>query len=68
METGKKPNYTIGGIVAIAAIVLGFYFLIGADYRPTGGGTDVYNILAGLCFAVFVGLVIYAFAAGKKPK
>lgn len=65
-DTPKKRNWTIGGIIGIACIVLGFYFLIQADYRPTAGGTDTYNILAGICFAAFVGLIIYAFAATKK--
>ena len=62
MAQNKKNNAV--GILGIALLVIGFFFLISAD--SLFGGYDWAYWVAGICLLGFAGLIIYNMVKPKR--
>lgn len=62
----NKKNYTVAGIIGIAVFVFGWIAWIVSEYRPTASGQRAWEVIAFLCFAAFVGLIIMAFVKDNR--
>lgn len=62
----KKRDWTVPGIIGIAVFVFAWVAWAISEYRPTAKGQITWEWISGICFGIFVGMIVYAFVATNR--